>query len=71
MYGKCNGKRFKIECFKNMQPFDVSYMYIIIVKLGDIFSNTLKYCSIVMDLLFQKVTLTLVFIVKCMGVYIF
>ena len=54
-----------------MQPFDVNFMFIIIVKLGDIFNNALKYCLIVMDLMFQQVILTLVFIVKCMGVYIF
>ena len=51
-----------------MQPFDVIYMYIIIVKLGDIFNNALKYCLIVIDLICQKVTLTIVYIVKYMGV---
>ena len=42
----------KIEYFKNLQLFDVNYMYIIIVKLGDIFNITLKYCFIVKDLMF-------------------
>ena len=54
-----------------MQPFDINLLYIIIVKLGDIFNNALKYCLIVMDLMFEKVTLTLFFIVKCIGVYMF
>ena len=54
-----------------MQLIDVKFIYIIIVKLGDIFNNTLKYIWIVMDIMWQKVTLTLGFIVKCMGVYIF
>ena len=53
-----------------MQPFDVIYMYTLIVKLGVIFNNALIYCWIVMDLMCQKVTLTLVYIVKYMGVYI-
>ena len=53
-----------------MQPFDVIYMYSLIVKVGVIFNNALKYCWIVMDLMFQKVTLTLVDIVQYMGVYI-
>ena len=53
-----------------MQPFDVIYMYSLIVKLGVIFNNALKYCWIVIDLMCQKVTLTLVYIVKYMGVYI-
>ena len=64
------GKNYSIEFFKTMQPLDVIYMYIIIVKLGDIFNNALKYCWIVMDLMCQKFTLTLVYIVKYMGVYI-
>ena len=53
-----------------MQPFDVIYMYTLIVKLGVIFNNAIKYCWIVIDLMCQKVTLTLVYIVKYMGVYI-
>ena len=53
-----------------MQPFDVIYMYTLIVKLGVIFNNKLKYCWIVMNLMCQKVTLTLVYIVQYMGVYI-
>ena len=53
-----------------MQPFDVIYMYTLIVKLGIIFNNALKYSWIVMDLICQKVTLTFVYIVKYMGVYI-
>ena len=64
------GKNHLIEFFKNMQPFGVYILYILIVKLGDIFNNALKYCLIVMDLMFQKVTLIIFFIVKCMGVYI-
>ena len=54
-----------------MQPYDVNLMYIIIVKLSKIFNNLFKYYGVVMDLMCQKVTLTLVFIVKCIGVYIF
>ena len=54
------GKNFYIEFFKNMRPFDVNFMYIITVMLGDIFNNALQYCLIVMELIFQKVTLTLV-----------
>ena len=54
-----------------MQPYDVNVMYIIIVNLSEIFNNPFKYCGVVMDLMCQKVTLTLVFIVKCMKVYIF
>ena len=64
------GKIIKLNFSKNMQLFDVIYMYTLIVKLGVIFNNALKYCWIVMDLMFQKVTLTLVYIVKYMGVYI-
>ena len=70
MFGKCMGKIFKLNFSKNMQPFDVIYMYMIIVKLGDIFNNALNYCWILMDLMCQKVNLTLVYIVKYMGVYI-
>ena len=51
-----------------MRPFDIIYMYTLIVKLGVVFNNALTYCWIVMDLMCQKVTLTLVYIVKYMGV---
>ena len=54
-----------------MQPFDVNCLYIIIVMLGDIFNITLKYCLIVIDLMFKNVSLKLFFIVKYMEVYIF
>ena len=64
------GKIFKIKFFKNMQLFDVKFIYIIIVKLGDIVNNALEYFWIVMDLMWQKVTLPLGFIVKCMKLYI-
>ena len=53
-----------------MQPFDVIYIYTLIVELGVIFNNALKYCWIVIDIMCQKVTLTLVYIVKYMEVYI-
>ena len=52
----------------HLQLFDVNFMYIIIVQLGDIINNALKYCWFVLDLMWPKVTLKLVFIVKCMGV---
>ena len=45
-------KQFQIEFFKNMQLFDLNIMYIIIVKFGDIFYTALKYCLIVIDLVF-------------------
>ena len=53
-----------------MQSFDVIYMYRLIIKLGVIFNNPLKYCCVVIELMCQKVTLSLVYIVKYMGVYI-
>ena len=53
-----------------MQAYDVNLMYIIIVKLSEIFNNPLKYCWVLMDLMCQKVTLPLVFILKCMVMYI-
>ena len=70
MFGKCMGKIIKLNFSKNMQPFDVMFMYTLIVKLSVIFNNALTYCWIVIALMCQKVTLTLVYIVKYMGVYI-
>ena len=67
---KMNGNNLLIEFFKNMRQFDVNFMYIMTGKLGDIINKALKYCLIEMELIFQKVTLTLVFIVKCIRLYI-
>ena len=46
-------------------------MYIIIVQLGDILNNAFKYYLIVIDLMCQKVTLTLVYLIKYIRVYTF
>ena len=59
-------KNYEIEFFKNMQLFNVIYMFSLIVKLGVIFKFALKYCWIEIYLMCQKVTLTLVYIVKYM-----
>ena len=53
-----------------MQLFSVIYMFFLIVKLGVIFNNALKYCLIVIDLMWQKITWILVYIVKYIRVYI-
>ena len=70
MFGKCKGKSLNWI----VQEYATIWCKLFVdynLKLGDIFNNALKYCMIAMDLMFQKVTLTLFFIVKCMEVYIF
>ena len=52
-----------------MQIYDVTVIYKISVQLNKIFNNPLKYCWVAMDPMCQKLTLTLVYIVKCTGVY--
>ena len=54
-----------------MQRSDVNLMYIIIVELGELINNSLKYCRVVMALICQKLTLTFILIVKYMRMYIF